>query len=290
MTRRTIAFGALAAAVAGCGGRTMDLGSNNAGAAPGSPNASPTASYGGFAGAEPCTVSPISGSDAGAALDAGASLVPLVGTWTGYIETLPATSGNLTLVFAQQADGSVTGSLTFGTAPPPPPPTSATELYPPGSGGPAPGTLWSPNLVPFPDPGFPYTAVNISFDGTRLQFGIVKDELWKAWCELQTSYAWNSGAQMCGCLPNFGGYTVLSTNDAGITTFVVTSTGVTETVNWALLQMCTGAYALDLCYCTAAGCSTNMETADSILDLRLAADELDGQITGALNVFLTQSP
>ena len=87
----------------------------------------------------------------------------------------------MTLVFTQQADGSVTGSLTFGTGSPPAPPTSGTNVFPPGFDG-------DVNSVPFPYIGFPYTATGVSFDGPRLQLGIVTNELWKTWCGLQTSF------------------------------------------------------------------------------------------------------
>lgn len=281
MTSRTTAFSAFVGALAACGARTMNLGSNDGGETTAAPvsASSPDASYGGFAGAAPCTVPPVLDTDGGDRGDAGASLAPLVGTWTGYIETLPASSGNLTLVFTAQADGSVTGSLTFGTASAPPPPVSATVLYPPGFSG-------DPNSEPFPFPGFPYTAINLSFDGSRLQFGIVKYELWMAWCGLQTSYAWSFAGQ-CGCLPNWN-YTILTTDDAGISEIALTGTGETEVVSYGLLATCAGPYSP--CYCTAAGCSTDMETADSTLDVQLEANELDGQITGGLNVLLSRSP
>jgi hypothetical protein len=271
--------------LAGCQGRVLELAGS--GADSGSPSgasastsessgSASTESYGGIAGAKACTLAPTPVPDAGVA---GATLAPVVGTWTGYAET----SDNMTLVFTQQTDGSMSGSLTFGTGSPPAPPTSANDPYPPGFSG-------ETSSVPFPYVGFPYTATDVSFDGTRLQLAVVTNELWKTWCGLQKSFDWSPGVPgTCGCLPNWGG--MGSTNGTGPCSINNPTTGAAEAIPCALVGPCT----FDrICSCDATGCSVDMQNASTKLDVQLAGDKLDGSIAGLsqspLNVHFTRSP
>lgn len=230
--------------------------------------------YGAFLGAQPCTNPPVPASDAGDGGSAEMMLAPLVGTWTGTIET--PNPDDLTLVFTQRSAAVVTGTLTFGTAAPPPPPTSSTESYPPDAG---PGF----GYAPFPYPGFPYSAVNVSFDGTRLQFGIVRSELWKGWCELQTSYSWAPNAVGCGCLPDWGGY-----DTPTVCELTEPDSGTRELFDCRLAVPCE--WPGSSCNCTSAGCSVDMSNPTDTLDLQLAGTTLDGQITGPQNVVLHRLP
>jgi hypothetical protein len=183
---------------------------------------------------------------------------------------------------AQQADGSVSGSLTFGTGSPPPPPPSANDTYPPGfSGG-----VYS---VPFRYVGFPYTATDVSFDGMRLQPAVVSKELWKTWCGLQKSFDWGPSAPgLCGCLPNWD--FMGSTLDTGSCSINNPTTGAAAAIPCALVGPC---HKDLICSCDATGCSVDMQNASTQLDVRLAGDKLDGSIAGLpqspLNVHLTRS-
>jgi hypothetical protein len=269
--------------LAGCQGHVLELvgsgddagSTSGAGASTGASSGSAsTDSYGGIAGASACTVAPTPVPDAGGV--AGATLAPLVGTWTGYAET----SDNMTLVFTQQADGSVTGSLTFGTGSPPAPPTSRTDIFPPGFGG-------DVNSVPLPYIGFLYTATDVSFDGTRLQLGVVNNELWKTWCGLQKSFEWGPNSPWaCGCLPNWPGM-----GAAGSCSLQNPATGAAEAIPCALVGPCS---VYPICSCDATGCSVDMQNASTRLDVQLAGDKLDGSIAGLptspLNVHFTRSP
>jgi hypothetical protein len=276
-------------ALAGCEGHVLELAGSGADSGSPSVASASTESYGGIAGAAACTLAPKPVPDAGGA--AGAALAPLVGTWTGYAET----SDNMTLVFTQEADGSVSGSLTFGMGSPPAPPTSGNDAYPPGSGGDA-------NSVPFPYIGFPYTASDVSFDGTRLQLAIVTNELWKAWCGLQKSFDWSPDAPgMCGCLPDWGGMGSGGVGSGGMGSGVTgptgscsindPTTGAAEAIPCPLVGPCI-VYAV--CSCDATGCSVDMQNASTKLDVQLAGDKLDGSIAGLpqspLNVHFTRSP
>jgi len=290
----------LVATAAGCGGREVNLGGTEAAesasgrAARGDDAGSAsTGSYGGIPGAHACTnETPINvgnymerspDASAGADPDAGATLAPIVGTWSGYAENLQTGSGTMSLVFSRQADGSVSGSLTFGSGAQPPPPTQRTDVFPPGSGG-------VENQVQYPFPGFGYTAVGVSFDGERLQLGIVAHELWKPWCALQTSYDWGpADPGACGCLPDWSGEG--SVTAAGSCTMTRPDTLEQVPVPCTLRAPCE---AYPVCFCNAAGCSVNMEDPNSTLDVQLAGDRLDGSISGLssapLNVHLTRSP
>jgi hypothetical protein len=277
------------ASIAGCEGRVLELGAPGVGASPSSgastssgANTSSgasrsTDSYGGILGAAACKLPPSPAADAGGT--PGATLAPLVGTWTGYAET----SDNMTLVFTQHADGSVTGSLTFGMGSPPAQPTSGTDVFPPGFEG-------DVSSVPFPYIGFPYTVTGVSFDGTRLQLGIVTNELWKTWCGLQTSFDWGPLAPgMCGCLPNWSG--MGSTIGTGSCSINNPTTGAAEAISCALVGPC---FAYPICSCDATGCSVDMTNSATKLDVQLNGNKLDGSIAGLsvspLNVHLTQSP
>jgi hypothetical protein len=275
-------------AMAACGGREVDLGGSQSGTSAStggqsrggasSGAASSTESYGGIAGARACTVAPFPDVDAGAA--PGAALAPLVGTWTGYAENLMTGPGDMTLVFTQQPDGSVTGSLAFGSGPQPAPPTAKTDVFPPGFEG-------FSNGVQYPFSGFPYSALQVSFDGTRLQLGIARSEFWKTWCGLQTSYDWAPGVPgTCGCLPDWA-----SMGSPGQCEITRPDTGAKESVDCALVAPC---LASPLCSCTSAGCSFDTRYPTSTLDVQLASNRLDGSMSGfdasPLNVHLTRSP
>jgi hypothetical protein len=269
-------FAGSIAALTACEARVIDLGSDGGGGSGSRANDTTSGSYGGIAGASPCTLPAPPVVDAGA--EAGASLAPLVGTWTGYIET----SSNLTLRVTQQADGSVTASLTVGTGSVPPPPTSKSDVYPPGFGGP-------PGTIPYPYPGFPYTAVDASFNGTRLQLGVVEGEILKPWCELQTSFDWGPAAPgSCGCLPNWP--SMGSASNDGPCTITNPSTGAVVSVACALDHACT---IYNDCSCTSAGCSIDMGYPTSKLDVQLTSNHLDGSINlqgSPTNVHFTKSP
>jgi hypothetical protein len=82
----------------------------------------------------------------------------------------------------RQANGSYTGTATFGRQPPPPPPDPSVG-YLPGvdlfDAGPAASTLvgrW----------GFVFTLQNVTFDGVRLQFEVnAPNDMWSSWCAAQ---------------------------------------------------------------------------------------------------------
>jgi hypothetical protein len=273
MTQRTIAFGALAIAVAACDGRVMDLGSNSGGETTGGYGSASSyqASTPAGSGAAQCSARPLA--DAGAddsAADAGASLEPLLGVWNGYVEnvTFPSGSDVLTLTFASGSSGAIAGTITFGSGTPPAPPTDAYVEYMPSSS----------EIPGEPIEGFAYSVVAVQFDGTRLRFGAESLEPYKPWCELQTSYSW-APLDPCayGCVPDWPG--MGSTNPSNVCTLNNPSGGPSVTVNCGVFMFCSGLGPLGfVCDCSATGCTVSLEAPDTLFDMQLQPGRLDGSV------------
>src|SRR5579872_3314625 len=116
------------ALLVGCSSGLLQLESDaGSGGSNGSATSTFRSSASGDTGGAPCS-GPLT--DAGAE-DAGTSLDPLFGPWTGYIENhqFPSGSDVLNLVLAKQADGSPGGTLVFGMGTPPAPPTDPNVAY-----------------------------------------------------------------------------------------------------------------------------------------------------------------
>ncbi len=205
----------------------------------------------------------------------------IVGSWKGYVETIafsdaseepivfPDGSDMIAASFVSQADGSYTGTITFGAAAPPPAPTDPNVAYPPGYGQ----ALADNSEVARYFEGFPYTAAEISFDGTRLRFGVASDELWRAWCELQTqTYPYGSFPG----LPTAPAYTCAprsSLNENSLSQcFFSAPDGGSEAVDCGKANLC--AYVL-ACNCSATSCTSD-PTADVLFDMQLSGIQLDG--------------
>jgi hypothetical protein len=272
------ALGFALAAVA-CNGRVVDLDGNTP------DGGTSSVASGSLSSAKLCTIP--------APTDAGALSVPedaraidtIVGTWTGYVEGYTFLSGSdaVVVAFTAAADGTIAGTVTFGNAPAPAPPTSGNEPYPTADVG-------DLNTAA-PYEGFPYTAIQVSFDGTRLRLGTVHKELWKTWCSLQTSYDWApSAAGNCGCLPDWPS---MGSTDPNASDCVLTDpdTGADVPVSCALTAPC---LIYPVCYCTAGSCTVDMTHADTTIDVRLASGQFSGSVVGLplspLNVYLMQSP
>jgi hypothetical protein len=299
-TRNTWILGSIVTmALFGCSGRLIDLGGTSSGtndalASQGSngkdggtddgSSLTSTSSYGTIPGASLCTVPPPKDEDAGLSLPSATTLAPLLGTWTGYAETLTPPDGVLTLTFAKESDGTVTGSLTFGHDPPPPPATSKTAPYPPDldTAGHADvnGGIPDWTQVPDPYPGFPYTVRHVSFDGTRLQLDFLLLEVWTGWCELQTSYAYEDqeiSNDPCQCLPSWSSVlrqppelcflqNDVSPNDMG----------ALEPISCSIFAVC---HSTSPCFCRSTGCTVDPNGTFGTLDVKLESNQLIGSVT-----------
>ena len=275
------------ALLVGCSSGLLQLESD---AGSGGSNGSATSTFGssasGDTGGAPCS-GPLA--DAGAE-DAGTSLDPLFGPWTGYIENhqFPSGSDVLNLVLAKQADGSSGGTLVFGMGTPPAPPTDPNVAYWPqgGGGGSGRGALIE---------GFRYSLHAFSFDGTRLRFGMEPYEIYKAWCDLQTTtYDWApvvppipwSGGCMYGCAPNWPASP--TPNMPNTATLSNPNGGPSLVVDFGKLGQCD---LYPVCSCWASGCTVPLDQPQLHLDMQVTAGRLDGSISlnGNYNVHFTSS-
>lgn len=137
----------------------------------------------------------------------GASANPLSGTYTGYIESYQFPDGSdavvMTLDFA--SNGAITGTVFFGSGPALALATDPNVGYPPGF-----GSLHVSQQVPLE--GFDFTVLGGTYTAPRVQMSIEQEEIWKHWCEIQTTiYPVDNGNAPdggCGtplgygCLPN----------------------------------------------------------------------------------------
>ncbi len=173
MLTRDLCLISLVAAVLGCGGHTLDVGSTDGGS--GAVDLRGDAGGGGPAG-------PV---------------------WIGTLENAQLSDGSnrLTMTLSIAADGGATGTLLLGDGARLQPPTDPSVGYPPG----AQFTLGGP--LPFFE-GFPYTMLDGHRSGSRLTFHLAEVELWTQWCALQTPQRTTPDAQDGGaryaCTPGFG--------------------------------------------------------------------------------------
>jgi hypothetical protein len=134
--------------------------------------------------------------------------------------------------------------------------------------------------------GLPMTILDGRTTGPRLQFQTTVTELWKTWCELQTSYAYGAdGAVLYSCAPYSGGYRY----SQGFCV-VDLPCGRSERVDCGRLTLCQPSGGV--CQCTASGCTAD-PTGDSTFDVRVVGTNIDGSVNlfGQLhNVHLTRMP
>lgn len=263
------------ALLVGCSPGVLELDSPDAGSGGSSGTATTTSTVAPSA-ASGTGDAPCSGptTDAGPE-DAGTPLDPLFGPWTGYIENhqFPSGSDVLNLALAKQADGSPGGTLVFGMGTPPAPPTDPNVGYWPSAAG---GGSGRGALVE----GFQYSVHVLSFDGTRLRFGVEPYEVYKGWCDLQTTTYYSTavttpwlGGCPYGCAPD--GYASPAPNMPGTATVTNPNGGQAVLIDFGKLSECT---LYNVCSCWAAGCTVPLDQPQLHLDLQVTAGRLDGSI------------
>ena len=136
------------------------------------------------------------GGDASASCDA-------TGAWSGPIDNVAFPSGSGAVAFTLSQNGTaITGTLVFGKGPAPPAPTDPNAKYPPDL---AVSALSQPLPNDYVE-GFVFTIANGTFDGSRLQFGVVAEDVFAAYCALQPQ-TWaegTDGGAPYACLPPWG--------------------------------------------------------------------------------------
>jgi hypothetical protein len=229
-------------------------------------------------------------SDAAPPLESGVETPGLAGSWTGYIEleTLGDGSDVVALDFTKQADGSYTGTATFGLRPPPPPPDPSVG-YLPGVDVFDAGPFTSNFIGRW---GFAFTLQNVMFDGVRLQFAVnAPDDMWSSWCAAQLPIDNPSGqppfTASAGyyCTPA-GGSVTTSESQLPFGTMSLLDGG-TLTVDVIKYVLCTpgptsipgvGLTALSgICRCTAIACAVASNPVR--FDMQLGARRIDGSST-----------
>ncbi|HVZ85974.1 MAG TPA: hypothetical protein VHG72_03345 [Polyangia bacterium] len=200
----------------------------------------------------------------------GAQLSDYTANWDGYVEAYTFMSGSDRLRVTIAADGS--GTVRAGDIDVIAPPTDPNVGYPPGPMDPVPNRLREGFL-------YPIRAVQVQAD--RIQFGIDQDEIYAAWCALQTPVLRSSpdagaDAAVYGCLPNLG-YIGGSTDCA-----LLEPDGTQQPVDCVKLAMCEGP---QICSCTATACSLWQHVA---ADAGLAdyLDEIDGALDSTGNTLV----
>jgi len=160
------------AALVGCGGHTLDIGSTDGGTESTDPRQAPVVGGSG---------SPI---------------------WNGTLENAQLANGSnrLTMTLAVASDGTATGSVLLGDGTLLQPPTDPDVGYPPG----VQFTMIGP--LGFFE-GFRYTMLDGRSSGSRLTFKLAEFELWSQWCALQRPYCFAvapDGGRTYSCFPYSG--------------------------------------------------------------------------------------
>ena len=264
-------LGSVACVVAACGGHTVNLGQSGDGGAP-------------------------SGDDAGggSGSSSGSGSNPLSGTYRGYIESFKFPDGSDTIVMtlAFAADGTVTGTVSLGAAALLAPPTDPDVGYPPGYRETSPPDSSVSTLE-----GFAFTVLGGTFAAPRLTLGLDPNELWKQWCQIQTTTypQYNSAPDGgCGAMTGFGCLPSVAYQQNGSTcSWTSCSVPASTPVDCGKLALCEG--PLGPCTCTATACSVPAPASPGItFDVQLNAGALDGSEMGiggsVLNVHLVRGP
>lgn len=200
--------------------------------------------------------------------EAGAAVA--TGEWAGYIENVQFQSGSDAIhmnVTGSQGD-QIEGVVTFGAGSPPPVAVDPDVGYPTGA-----ACGYQPGVTE----GFAYTVLAGNMSVARLQFGIDARELWKTWCELQTSYEWGADGQLFSCLPplGFGG------DDNGC--YLVDEQQNETPVDCCKKDMCLSGGS-DVCQCHADGCTVELNGAAIHFDLTIDGDAAVGSVGGEAGI------
>lgn len=200
--------------------------------------------------------------------------------WSGYLENYNLMSGSdhVALSLVVGPDESVTGTVFFGDPPPLDAPTDPEKGYPPSAAGIGGGLLGGVSTLSDVVEHFDFTILAGKLDGQRLTLSLVRTELWKKWCELQTTiyplynYVPDGGTGPLvgyGCLPNSG-----SSATNGACTFGDAS------VDCVKLALCDA--PARTCTCTQSACTVDVSpmSADIKFDLQLTGDAGMGSVTG----------
>jgi hypothetical protein len=241
-------------AIAGCGGHSLDIGSNDGGVT---------------------TDSEVSTLPLGPSLDAGGVTRQV---WVGHLENhqFPDGSDTLTMTLDFAPGGQVTGSLLLGNGAILQPPTDPNVGYPPGNTG-------AVTLVE----GFPYTILDGSLNGSQLSFDFSEYEVWTQWCALQTPYLEDPDSDAdpyyeCAQAPPKGGAAAFGSTGCG---YASADGGITP-IDCGKLELCGEGGGSGVCRCTASGCDAFSPTPPGpSLGVDVAKTSAQGTLSGNSGVY-----
>jgi hypothetical protein len=164
-----------------------------------------------------------------------------------------------------------------------PPPTDPNAGYPPN--------YWDAGYLPRSLVAqYPYTALGLSVEGSHVRFSVSVNEVWKAWCELQTkTYLIDGGSYHC-CVPEAF---VDAGPDSGRGQAVCDAEEFPPNTDPGKIAVCTDVVGLG-CTCTTAGCTVDLSKPGVSFDAQLQGDSLNGAVLGIdttnaiYNVYLTR--
>jgi hypothetical protein len=190
----------------------------------------------------------------------GASLSDYEGTWVGYAELAEWSDGTQTVRL--QLDENGDGVLEFGEADPLPAPV-ADEGFPPGQPShPMLGSTPVSGVIS----GFSYPVSGAIVQSNRIRMGSSSHELYREWCELQTSELVPGSTDAYACL---GGAGFMWDGEMCF----LHGEGESETPIDCGLLACA-----HVCQCQEEGCSVNTDSDDIRMDAALESEgsELEG--------------
>lgn len=205
----------------------------------------------------------------------------LSGTYTGYVESyqFPDGSDVVVMKLGFASTGAITGTVFFGSSPALPPATDPNVGYPPGLGSSPTG------LQQIPVEGFDFTVLGGTYSAPRVQLSIEQQEIWKHWCEIQTTiYPVDNGNATpdggCGAPLGYGCLPNAATMGGGSSCAISWCQQPAWTpVDCGKLQLCMGLRSV--CTCTATSCTIPTPSkGDIAFDMQLASGALDGSVTG----------
>ena len=106
------------------------------------------------------------------------AVAEVAGTWKGYLESFmfPSGSDTITINILAPPGGYASATVVFGDVSAPPPPTDPDVAWPDED------VLSHYTALE----GWPYEALDLSYESPRLRFSIARWSPWQDWCALQT--------------------------------------------------------------------------------------------------------
>lgn len=292
---RELAFSAwllTAATVAACGGKALNVGSEEPKGGAGSGGGTNPAGAGqpghGGSGASqsdaPTSLPPdLAGLQWPADTPCVASDSPKVGTWKGHWPDAGGVGDSADVVVhikGLTADGVPCGTVTIGSGPALPPVEDADAIYPPSHGAGGGSGLMDVPAIMMPWLGYEYRMLNVQATDSRLAFTITYQEILRPWCQLQPSYEGSFS-----CLPEWTNGSGMPGPQGDVCTIVGPNLPSTV-VPCFKMQYCSRV----TCFCYGGACDVSPQGAQMRFELHWDGASLEGSLNQTLLIFLDPVP